>query len=386
MVLGAALSAAQPSAPPHPAGAAGASATAPLLSVDLAAIRANFAGMRRRFGGATVAAVLKSDAYGLGLGPVAHSLAAAGCRDFWVNDLDEAARLRAAAGEVRIFCLMGLAGRPVRDFEAAGAIPVLSGLGEIEACAAEASRTRRRIPVAIQLDTGLGRLGLQHAEVAALAARPELLQGLDLRLCMTHLAAYNLPGDPANDAQRQRLRLWAGMLPPAPLSLAASSAVYMGPDWHFDMARVGSALYGVQTSVCFQEGLVPCYALTAPVLSVAEHPAGRRLGYRGGTGLSRPSRIATVAIGYANGLPQRFAEIGTARLGGRSVAIVGGIAMNMTMLDVTDLPAGSVVPGTRAIFLDARQPIEPFAERLDCAPNVLLTQIGAGTPKAYTGG
>jgi alanine racemase len=99
--------------------------------------------------------------------------------------------------------------------------------------------------------------------------------------------------------------------------------------------------------------------------------------------LKRPSRIATIAIGYANGLPQRFAEIGTVRFAGTPVPLVGGIAMNMTMIDLTDVPAGVDLAGERAIFLDRDQPVEPLAERLDCAPNVLLTQIGAGTRRIY---
>lgn len=381
------MSAALPLAQPQPLPQIGtAGGSAPLLEVDLDAVRANYAQLRGRYRGAVLAAVLKSDAYGLGLEPVARALRSAGCRAFWVNDLDEAARLRAAAPDARIYCLMGLAGRDAADFESVGAVPALVSLTEIEHCALHAARVGRRVPVAIQIDTGLGRLGLSPDDAAALAAAPGLLGGLDIGCYVSHLAAYNLPDDPANDAQRQLLIRLVAALPPAPVSLAASSGVYMGADWHFDMARAGSALFGVQTSVRHQEGLTPCYALTAPILSVAEHPAGRRVGYRGATELRRRSRVATVAIGYANGLPQGYINVSAARIGGLPAPLVGGIAMNMTMLDVTDLPPGLALEGARAAFFDAARTIEHVADQLGCAPNALLTQIGAGTRKAYSGG
>ncbi|WP_407936925.1 alanine racemase [Jiella pelagia] len=217
-------------------------------------------------------------------------------------------------------------------------------------------------------------------------ARRSLLAGLDIRCYVSHLAAYNLPEDPSNDVQRRLLETLVAMLPAAPISLAASSGVYMGEHWHYDIARVGSALFGIQTSDRPQDGLQPCYDLSAPILAVAEHPAGRRVGYRGVTELRRPSRIATAAIGYANGLPQGYMTAGVAHVGGHAVPLVGGIAMNMTMLDVTDLPAALCPPGARATFFGAAQPIEPVAESLGCAPNAILTQIGSGTRKIHSGG
>lgn len=369
------------SAPP----AAPRAATAPVLKVDLDAIRANWAQAKRLSAPGGLSAVLKADAYGLGLVPVARALAAAGCADFWVNDLDEAERLRAAVPAARIFCLMGLAGAPPAAFAALGAVPALVSPAEVEACARHAAASGRAMRVALQIDTGLGRLGLSEAETARLAAAPARLAGLELAALVSHLAAYNLPDDPGNAAQLARLARLARGLPPAPLSLSASSGLFLGPEWRRGLARAGSALFGTQTSVVHQPGLTPCYALEAPVIAVAEHPAGRRLGYRGAGELSRPSRIATLAAGYADGLPQLYAEAGRPRLAGRPAAVVGGVAMNLTMLDVTDLPEAETRPGARAVLLDAAAPVEPLAEALGCAPNVLLTQIGAAVRKDYLG-
>lgn len=357
--------------------------TAPLLHVDLAAIRANYRELRRRYSGTVLAAVVKSDAYGLGLEETAPSLASEGCSHFWVNDIAEAARLRRVAHDASIYCLMGMAGSSILDFEAIGAIPAVNSLAEITDCARHAAQSGRRVAVAVQLDTGLGRLGLSVGEAEYLAAQPQLLQGLDIQLYLSQLASYNVPDDLGNIEQSKVMRRLCALLPPAPISLGASSAVFMENRWHFDMARVGSALFGVQTSSDFQAGLKPCYRLSAPILSVAEHQADRRLGYRGATKLRRRSRIATVAIGYANGLPQGFPGVSRASILGMSVEIVGGIAMNMTMVDVTELPPERQLDGEEVVFLGSGQEIEPVAEALGCAPNVLLTQIGAGTRKLY---
>jgi len=356
---------------------------APILRVDLGAIRSNYLEVRRRYRGRVLSAVVKSNAYGLGLEPVVAALSAAGCRVFWVNDLAEASRLRSIAPQAEIYALMGLGGHHARDFEAIGAIPALAGLDEVEHCARHALVSERRAPVAVQIDTGLGRLGLSDQELAFIESRPDILDRLDIRLWVSHLAAYNLPDDPDNFDQRRRLSHWAFRLPPAPISLAASSCIFMTSDWHFDVARVGSALFGVQTSIVWQDGLIPCYELSAPVIRITDFPAGRRLGYRGVTELKRQSRIATVAIGYASGLPQRFAEYGSARLAGFPAPLVGGIAMNLLMLDVTDVPESILRGNIRAVFLDRDQPVEVLADGLVCAPNLLLTQIGAGTAKYY---
>ncbi|CAH1653207.1 alanine racemase [Chelatococcus asaccharovorans] len=352
------------------------------LDVDLAAVRANFAEMRRRFTGRSVTAVVKSDAYGLGLEPVVASLLAAGCDTFWVDDLDEALRVRALAPAATVYTLLGLAGREPIAFRRAEVIPVLVSLAEMRAVAAFAAAAGIAVPVAIQIDTGLGRLGLTGEELSDRAMLDPLWRHLDVKAWVSHLAAFDQPADARNDEQHHRLTQWLAGLPEAPVSLASSSGVYWPSPWHFDIARVGSALYGVQTSRVWQDGLVPCYRLSGRILRIADYAAGRRLGYAG-TELTRASRIATVAIGYANGLPQRFGQCLHARIGDMLVETVGGIAMNLTMVDVTDMDPRDLEGHPEVVFLDAGLPLEPLAQACDCAPNALLTAIGAGTRKVY---
>lgn len=358
----------------------------PVLDIDLDAIRANWAAAAARFTGGTLSAVLKSDAYGLGLERVAVALAGAGCAHFWVNDLDEAVRLRMALPGVAIHALFGLGLHSPASFAGTGVVPVLASLAEVERCAEVGRRTGRRMTVAVQLDTGLGRLGLTAGDVERLTADPDPLAALDIRCWVSHLAAFDMPDEPSNRAQRTMLFDWVSRLTPAPLSLASSSGLFMGDDWHCDVARIGSALFGVQTSTVWQEGLTPCYRLVAPVLRVAELPAGGTLGYRAATRLERPSRIATTILGYANGLPQAFANFGTARFGEHRAPFVGGLSMNLSMLDVTDIPPGEVEAGRRCVVFDAVSTVDAAAACLGCAPNALLTLIGGNTRRRYIGG
>jgi alanine racemase len=354
-----------------------------LFDIDLGAIRANYQAMRLRYRGQVLSAVVKADAYGLGLEQIARTLETVGCTTFWVNDLAEAARLRMAVPPAKVFALFGLNLHNPANFEGTGVIPVLVSVDEVRACSDYAARSGRRMAVAVQLDTGLGRLGLVRGDVEFLIGHPEILAPLEIRCWVSHLAAFDTPDDPMNVRQRQTVIDWTARLPAAPISLAASSGLYMGHDWHFDIARIGSALFGVQTSIRWQEGLVPCYRLSAPVLRVAELPAGSRVGYRGTTTLARPSRIATLVLGYSDGLPQAFAHFAQARIGERVAPFVGGMSMNLSMLDVTDLPAGAVEQGTVAVVLDANRTIDLAAQALDCAPNALLTHIGAGCRRRY---
>lgn len=358
-------------------------ASRPVLEVNLQAIVDNHHVIRQRFTGTAVTAVIKSEAYGLGAQPVAQALSRAGCETFWVNDLLEAVALRPAVPKATIYALQGLGVDAVDGFRTAGVIPVLASLGEIVAAGEAARHAGTVLPVAIQLDTGLGRLGLPAAEVERLIAEPGLTDRLDVRCWVSHLAAFDRPDDPLNERQRSLFEAWTARLPRAALSLAASACVFRGPDWHFDLARVGSAHFGVQTSSRWQPELTPAYRLTAPVLRVVDLPAGRTVGYRGAGRLARPTRVATVDLGYANGVPPAFIATGTARIGPHVVPFIGGASMSLTMLDVTDLPEDLVQVGTRCVVFDPHTPIEPVADRLGVAPNVLLTQIAGTTPKLY---
>ncbi|MFK8252749.1 alanine racemase [Ancylobacter terrae] len=357
----------------------------PVLDIDLGAIDRNWARARARAApGAIVAAVVKCDAYGLGAGRIVPRLHGLGCRDFWVAHLDEAIACAALAPGARIHVLNGLAGVDPALFRRFGLVPVLASLPDIAAAQQEARR-RGPLPVAVQLDTGLNRLGLDLGEVRRLIAEPERLAGLDIRLWMSHLAFFAEPGHPENARQRRRLRAWLSRLPAAPVSLAASSGLYAGPEAHFDHIRVGSALYGVNTIRNREVGLEPVARLSAPMLRVNEVRAGAGVGYHGLYHAPARRRLATVALGYGDGVPPQLAGRGEVRVAGHPAPIVGGIAMGLMSVDVTDLPEGLAAPGRRVVLYGADPRVETVAALAGIAPNVLLTATASRAIRAYSG-
>ena len=354
----------------------------PCLSVDLQALAHNWQIVRAACPDSSVGAVLKNDAYGLGVALVAPRLWRLGCRDFWVSSLDEGLALQACLPVdavdarqqgLRVWVLNGLGGGQAQDFAPHGLLPALTGAHELAALCRQPLPGDRRLPVAVHLDTGLTRVGFDSAGWAQLGADSALWRAAQPRLWLTHLGRFHDPEAPQCQQQRQRFVQWTARLPAAARSIATSSSVFAGQKWHFEHVRVGSALWGVPTSERIQVPLRPVARLHASVLRVADVAAGTEVGYAGGYIAPRDCRIATVAMGYGDGLPFSLANRGTMVLAGRSAPIVGGVAMGMVALDVSDYAPGQVQPGMWAEVYGTQQPLTQLAAAAEVPPNVLLT-------------
>jgi alanine racemase len=355
---------------------AAASADTPLVDIDLGRLAANWRIVRGRYIGAELGAVVKCDAYGLGLDPVVTTLSAQGCGQYWTLDFDEARRVRALAPAAEIFVLDGLRGASPQAFRDSRLIPVLNAPDEIDR-----ARDSGALTVAIALDTGLGRLGLRPEAVRDLAARGP--GGLRVRAWITQPASFSAPEGPGSQDLYDRFLALTAPLPRAARSLAISASVFSRPEHHLDMARVGSALYGVDTTPARALPLRPVARLDASVLQVADLPAGAGIGYDGQFRCPKPMRVATLGIGYAHGLPYALMNRGAVRFGEYAAPIVGGISMGLTSVDVTGLPAGLAVPGARAEIFGDRQRVEDLAAQAGLPANVLLGLAAAVCRKRY---
>ena len=306
-----------------------------VLTVDLAAIVENWRRLGARLGKAACAAVVKADAYGLGAAAVGGALAAAGCRDFFVAHLDEGIALRRAldAHGSRIFILNGTPKGTEADFVASGLVPVVNTMGELAGWREHARGLGRRLPVVLQVDSGMSRLGLTRTEVAAIAAEPAVLEGLSIELVMSHLACADEPEHAANEAQRREFRRLAAMLPPAPLSLANSSGIFLGYAFHGDLVRPGAALYGINPTPGLPNPMLPVVGLAARVVQIRDVPAGAGIGYGHAATAARPSRLVTISLGYADGWPRNAAAAAFA--GGERLPFVGRVSMDTIVLDAT---------------------------------------------------
>lgn len=314
------------------------------LTVRPSAIAANYRTYRRQVGPRAVAAVVKADAYGLGIAGVAPALAGAGCDSFFVARLQEALQLRQVLPNVRIFVLDGAAPDAVPALIANRLTPVLNSLSEIAAWSAAATAAQRLLDAVVHIDTGMNRLGLSGDELAVLSAQSTIrLRQLNLVLVMSHLACGDDPANKLNREQLSRFRQALAMLPPAPASLAASHGAMLGSEYHFDLVRPGVALYGANPLARLgTAGLTPnmmetVAILTARILQVRRIDLGESVGYGATFTARRPTLLATVALGYADGYPRDLSNKGVASLNGVRVPVVGRISMDLMTLDVTDI-------------------------------------------------
>lgn len=353
----------------------------PRLDIDLGAIAANWRALARRVAPAGCAAVVKADAYGLGLAPVARALAAAGCTTFFVARPEEGIELRAILKEARILVLDGLAGRPPTAFLESGLEPVLGSLAELRAWRAARAAAGFAEQAVLLLDTGLTRLGLEPAELATLEPAERAAVGLVL----SHLACAEEPGHPMNARQLERFKAALALLPNARASLAASSGIFLGQAFHFDLVRPGAALYGVDPTPGRGNPMRPVLRLTAPVLRVHEVGEPGAVGY-GATFATRPGmRIAVLPVGYADGYPRAAGGRARALVAGCEVPVVGRVSMDLLTLDVTGVPAERVGPGTPVELLGERFGVDALAEAAGTIGYEILTRLGRRFERRYAG-
>lgn len=329
-----------------------------------------------------VAGVVKANAYGLGAGTVAPALHAAGCRHFFVALLDEALAIRASVPNAMLAVLSGLIPGSEAEYLAHDITPVLGSLAELDAWAALARRAGRKLPALLHVDTGMSRLGLDACDLTALQQDHGRLAGIDLRYIMTHLVASEAADDPVNEQQRQRFAAACAGLPPAPRSFANSSGIFLGDAFGSDLARPGAALYGINPTPGQPNPMRLPVRLTARVLAVREVPAGTSVGYNATWQAARPSRIATIGVGYADGWHRSLSGRGMAYFDDTPVALVGRVSMDLTTFDVTDHLA--VVPGALLELLGRHQTPDDVAVAAGTNGYEVLTSLGRRFQRRYT--
>jgi alanine racemase len=346
------------------------------LEIDCDAIAANWQQLSARAAPGACGAAIKADAYGLGAAPVGRALLAAGCRHFFVAHLDEGLALRDTLGPAPMIAVLnGFA--PGAD-DAAGLTPVLNHRGDL---AAWAGLGRAAI---LHVDTGMARLGLDAAEVAALQADPTPLRHVPLRYLMTHLACADTPAHPLNATQLARFTAIRAGLPALPISLANSSGLFLGADFASDLARPGCALYGLNPTPGQPNPMRPVVRLTAPILQLREIPAGASVGYGASWVAPRPCRIATVAAGYADGYLRSLSGQSFGRLAGRPVPLVGRVSMDLLTFDVTDAPPPAV--GAAIELIGPDNPPDDIAARAGTIGYEVLTSLGTRYARVHRGG
>jgi alanine racemase len=345
-----------------------------VLDIDLAAIVANWRALKARHPSSDVAAVVKADAYGLGARPVAAALHGAGCRHFVVAWLEEALAVRDLVPGAMLAVLGGLVPGTEAAYLTNGLIPVLCSVDEID-------RWHNRGEAILHIDTGMSRLGLDPGALATLATDRKRLDRMAIRYAMSHLVASEIPADPVNQLQRQRIAAARAMLPPWRFSLANSSGIFLGPDFASDLARPGAALYGLNPTPGQPNPMRSVVRLMVRVLAVREIPAGATVGYNATWTAIRPTRIATAALGYADGYHRSLSNRASACFDGTPVPLVGRVSMDLTTFDVTDSPG--VQPGCWLEVLGPHLSPDDLAAAAGTSGYEVLTSLGRRFQRVY---
>ena len=356
------------------------------LVVDLDALAANLACVRREAGAAEVAPVVKADAYGLGLAPVARRLWAEGARRFFVARLSEGAALREALGSgraARIYVLDGCADGDAAELRGLDLTPVLNSVPQVREWTAHARATGRTLAAALHVDTGLNRLGLRPEEAFALADASDALRGLDLELVMSHLACADQPDHPMNAAQAARFAEVCARFPRVPTSLGASAGVFLGAPFRGEVVRPGISLVGGGPFQRPDPRIRPVATLDAPVVQVRSVAKGESVGYGAGFRAERHMRVAIVALGYADGVLRAFDRPRYGWLAGAPRALLGRISMDLIALDVTGCQAW---PGARMELFGANLPVDDAAAAAGTIAFELLANVSARVRRVYVGG
>ncbi|MBD9371681.1 alanine racemase [Rhizobium sp. ARZ01] len=375
------------------------SSTAPIgeeharLTVDLRALADNWRFMAKKSGAARTAAVLKADAYGTGLEPAARTFYDAGARDFFVASPAEGVALRPLVPDGRIFVLSGMWPGSERLFFEYDLVPVLASQNQLAVFMAAISE-RGDHPCALQVDTGMNRLGLSVNDAIALAHDPARPASFSPVLILSHLACGDEPMHPMNRMQLDRFRAATKAFDGVEASLANSAGIFLGEEFHFDLTRPGISLYGGAAVNDEPNPMKPVVKAEARILQVRDAKIGESVSYGAAATLTRDSRIAVVAIGYADGylrslsgagVPLRQTGISGASgyLHGRAVPLIGRVTMDLTHFDVTDLPPGSVRAGDFIELFGPNMPIEKVAKAGGTIDYVLLTSLGPRYRRDY---
>jgi alanine racemase len=362
-----------------------------LLTVDLAGIKANWRWLDAVSRGAECAGVVKADAYGMGIEPVVAALWEAGCRTFFVAALDEGRRVKVALPDATAYILDGLMPGTAPLYPKWGLRPVLGSLAEIEEWAAYGRSTDQKLPAAVHIDTGMNRLGLPVTEVQALAGKRALFDDFTMTLVMSHLACGDTPDSPMNARQKATFDVLRSQLPAAPASLANSAGTLLGEDYRYDLVRPGIALYGGRAVEGRPNPAAKVVRVEARILQIREAPAGEVVGYGATYTLTRPSRVATIATGYADGFLRSISgPIGRpsppAYVGGYQAPIIGRVSMDLVTIDVTDVPPAIAQRGAWAELIGRHVQIDDLADSSGTIGYEVLTRLGPRFQRVYVQG
>ncbi|SCB35577.1 alanine racemase [Rhizobium hainanense] len=354
------------------------------LTIDLAALCRNYDKLSAVVVPAKTAAVVKADSYGLGASQVSKALYARGCRHFLVAHFIEALRLRPQLpGDATVFVLNGLLPGNEATCADVGIVPVINSLDQLQQWSQTARSLQRRLPAVLQFDTGMSRLGIPPEDRSAVAAHLQTSDDIDILFIMSHLASADEAGSGQNADQLAEMRRVAAEFPQYDVSFANSGGIFLGGDFHGVLARPGIALYGGAPTSGVTNPMEAVVRLDVAVVQTRTVPEGARVGYGGVHVTKRQTRLATIAAGYADGLPRSLSDRGAVYYNGVRLPIVGRVSMDSTTIDISALPEGTLSFGSMVEVLGDHQSLDDLARDAGLISYEILTSLGHRFHRQY---
>jgi len=364
-----------------------------MLTIDLTAVVANYHKIKNHVGTSEVAAVVKANAYGLGMAKVAKALRAVGCECFFVATLDEGIALRQnlqSYNATHIVVLQGIEEvARINDFIAFNLIPVVNTKEQLHYWQQQAQKRHQKLPCFLHIDTGMNRLGFAEETWLKLCGQKvQSFEGLEICYVMSHLACADLEHHEMNQRQLEKFNNLRQKLPSqVRASLANSSGIFKGKNYHFDMIRPGIALYGGNPKPWTENPMKPVVSLTVRILQKQNIKSGSAVGYGAQFKASGSTCILTIGLGYADGFWRCLENQASVYIKGQALPVVGRVSMDLITVDASlykgpeqDLEAGAFVE-----ILGKHQKIDSLAKQAKTISYEVLTSLGLRHQRCYLG-
>jgi alanine racemase len=350
------------------------------LLVDLTKVRQNYDVAKKKMGPHTdCSAVVKANAYGLGSVQISQALYGAGCRNFFTAYLEEALKIKPFLLDADIYILNGLEKNEYEECYINKFIPVLNSISDIEDYNSFARKKIDKSKVTIHLDTGMARLGLESSEFRLLSDKPEMCSNLDITYVMSHLTSAEIKDSTHNIIQLNKLKEFIKNIPNVKVSLANSSGIFLGNEYHLNLIRPGCMLYGVNpTPYAKSSPVVQVVTLYGKVLQIRKLDVDQTVSYGSRYRANKGDKVATIACGYADGYKRAMNDRIFCYFQGCRLPIIGTITMDMVMVDVNSLSDRQLDALDYVELLGNNVTVDMMAESADTIGYEILTSIGSG--------
>lgn len=351
------------------------------LYISLKNLKSNYSLIQKKLGKAEAAAVVKANAYGLGVKEAALALKKAGSKSFFVATLDEALELREILDKENIYVFHGIRQGQENDFKQFNLIPVLNTEEEIMRWQVFAGLHARALPAIIHVDTGMNRLGVKEDSLRKISEKTT--PALDIKYIMSHLISADEKDAGKSKEQLKVFNRARKYFPNTPCSLANSSGIFRAKCYHFQMARPGCALYGVNPTPEKQNPVKPVVRLAARIIDIHNAKKAETVGYGGDFKAKKPVKVATIPVGYSDGYLRSFSNNSVVEIAGRKANVIGRVSMDLITIDVSDIPDNKVYVGAEVELINNNITVDVLAKKAGTIGYEILTSLGHRYKRVY---